>query len=142
MLGGLLGDGALSTSRSGHGARYRFRHGAKQVAYADWKASLFANLHCARSTNAKGAVFYDLQPLPELAEVRQAVYLGGKKVLSEDYLKQLTPLSLALWYMDDGCYTERAKGMQERTRDGSGRIEILRRSARTEQPSTARRLPR
>ncbi|MBO0692801.1 MAG: recombinase RecA [Acidimicrobiaceae bacterium] len=124
VLGGLLGDGALSPTRGGHGARYRFGHGAKQVAYADWKGSLFANLSTSRSVNDKGAVFYDLQPLPELGELRQAVYLDTKKVLSEDYLKQLTPLSLAIWYMDEGSYSERAKGRQARAVDGSGRIEI------------------
>ena len=97
-----MGDGALSPTRSGNGARFRWGHGAKQAAYGDWKASLFANLTVSRSTNAKGAVFHDVQPLPELAELREAVYVGGKKVLSEDYLKQLTPLSLAVWYMDDG----------------------------------------
>jgi recombination protein RecA len=52
------------------------------------------------------------------------VYLGGKKVLSDDYLKQLTPLSLAIWYTDDGTFSNRSKGLQERTRDGSGRSEI------------------
>ncbi len=124
ILGGLMGDGALSPTRSGHGARYRFGHAAAQTEFADWQASLFANLSCSRSTNAKGAVFYDLHPLAELAELRHATYLCGKKVLSEEYLKALTPLSLAIWYMDDGCYTERAAGLQERTRDRSGRIEI------------------
>ncbi len=44
--------------------------------------------------------------------------------MSDDYLKALTPLSLALWYMDDGSFTLRAKGVQERTKDGSGRSEI------------------
>src|SRR5437660_689010 len=78
----------------------------------------------APSTNAKGAVFYDLTPLPELAETRHAVYVAGKKVLSHDYLKQLTPLSLAIWYMDDGSFSLRAKGLQERTREDSGRSEI------------------
>jgi recombination protein RecA len=124
ILGGLMGDGALSSTRSGFGARYRFGHGHKQVDYADWKASLLANLASSRSIRADGAVFYDFHPLAELAELRKATYVGGKKTLSEEYLKQLTPLSLAIWYMDDGCYTERAKGLQERTRDGSGRIEI------------------
>jgi recombination protein RecA len=129
VLGGLMGDGALSRTRSGHGARFRIGHGrgissAAQEAYADWKASLFANVGTSRSTNVEGAVFHDLAPLPELAELRAAVYLDGKKVLSEDYLKQLTPLSLAIWLMDDGCYTERAAGRQERTRSGSGRLEI------------------
>jgi recombination protein RecA len=124
LLGGLMGDSALSPTRSGHGARLRFGHGARQVAYADWKASLFANIGVSRSTNAKGAVFFDLQPLPELAELRQAVYMGGKKVFGHDYLKRLTPLSLAIWYMDDGSFSLRAKGVQERTRDGSGRSDI------------------
>ncbi|MGH9061750.1 MAG: intein-containing recombinase RecA, partial [Acidimicrobiales bacterium] len=110
--------------RSGHGARYRFGHGVTQADYADWKASHFANLTSSRATNAKGAVFHDIQPLPELAGVRQAMYIGDRKVLSDDYLKQLTPLSLAIWYMDDGSYSNRSKGLQERTRDGSGRIEI------------------
>jgi ABC-type microcin C transport system permease subunit YejB len=43
------------------------------------------------------------------------LYLAGKKVVSDDYLKQLTPLSLAVWYMDDGGFTLRAKGLQEVT---------------------------
>ena len=103
LLGGLMGDGALSSSRSGNGARFRWGHGAKQVAYGDWKASMFANVGVSRSTNSDGAVFHDMQPLTELAELREAVYVGGKKVLSDDYLKRLTPLSLAVWYMDDGC---------------------------------------
>src|SRR5438270_1209935 len=59
ILGGLMGDLALSPTRSGHGARYRFGHGARQAGYCDWKASLFANLGQSRPTNEKGAVFFD-----------------------------------------------------------------------------------
>jgi recombination protein RecA len=124
LLGGLMGDSALSPTPSGHGARLRWGHGPKQVEYGDWKASLFANVGVSRSTNATGAVFHDVQPMPELAPLREAVYVGGKKVFSDDYLKQLTPLSLAVWYMDDGGFTLRAKGLQERTREGSGRSQI------------------
>jgi recombination protein RecA len=124
VLGGLMGDGALSPTRSSNGSRFRWGHGAKQASYGDWKASLFANVGVSRSTNAKGAVFHDMRPLPELAELREAVYLGGKKVLSDDYLKALTPLSLAIWYMDDGSFAIRSKGLQQRTAGGSGRAEI------------------
>jgi len=137
ILGGLMGDGAVSTVPSGHAARFRFGHGARQVEYADWKASLFANIGTSRSTNAKGAVFHDLPPLIELAELRRAVYLGGKKVLSEDYLKRLTPLALAIWYMDDGTFQERAKGLQQRTKEGSGRSEIC---VQALEPTSRRRL--
>ena len=124
VLGGLMGDGALSPTHSGLASRFRLGHGAKQAAYAEWKASLFGNLNPSRSTHSKGAVFFDLPSLPELAELRAAVYLGSKKVISEEYLKALTPLSLAIWYMDDGCYSERSKGLRSRTAGGSGRIEI------------------
>jgi len=124
LLGGLMGDGALSPTRSGNGARFRWGHGARQAEYGDWKASMFANISVSRSVNAKGAVFHDVQPLPELAELRESVYLGAKKVLSDDYLKRLTPLSLAVWYMDDGSFALRSKGLQARTEGGSGRSEI------------------
>jgi recombination protein RecA len=137
VLGGLMGDGALSPTKSGHGARFRWGHGAKQVDYSDWKASLFGNLSVSRSTNAKGAVFHDVQPLPELAGVRDAVYFGDKKVFSDDYLKQLTPLSLAIWYMDDGGFTLRSKGLQARTEGGSGRSEFC---VEAMEPTTRQRL--
>ncbi|HTC68173.1 MAG TPA: LAGLIDADG family homing endonuclease [Acidothermaceae bacterium] len=126
VLGSLMGDGNLSPNRRDRsGVRFRLGHGPKQVAYLDWKVSLFGNIECSRRTNATGAVFADFTPLPELEELRQAVYFGdGKKHLSDEYLKALTPLALAIWYMDDGCFTVRSKGVQERTQGGSGRIEI------------------
>src|ERR1019366_5935848 len=99
-------------------------HGRKQVAYADWKASLFSNLETSRFIRKDGVVTFDFQPLPELAEMRRSMYVGKKKVLDDDYLKRLTPLSLALWYMDDANFTVRSKGLQARTEGGSGRVEI------------------
>jgi recombination protein RecA len=126
ILGSLMGDGNLSPNRRGRsGTRFRMGHGAKQAAYLDWKVSLLENIPCARTTNAKGSVFADFTPLPELSELHDAVYFGdGQKHLTWDYLKSLTPLALAVWYMDDGCFTLRSKGVQERTAGGTGRIEI------------------
>ncbi len=126
ILGALMGDGNLSPNPHGRsGTRFRMGHGAKQAAYLDWKVSLLGNIGCTLSSNAKDAVFADLTPLPELAELREAVYFGdGKKHLSWEYLKSLTPFALAVWYMDDGCFTVRSKGVQERTKGGTGRIEI------------------
>jgi recombination protein RecA len=126
ILGSLMGDGNLSPNRRGRsGTRFRMGHGARQADYLDWKVSLLGNIECARSTNAKGAVFADFRPLPELADLHDAVYFGdGRKHLSWDYLKALTPLALATWYADDGSFTLRSKGVQERTLGGTGRIEI------------------
>jgi recombination protein RecA len=126
ILGALMGDGSLSPNLRGRsGTRFRMGHGAAQAEYLDWKVSLLGNIGCARTSSAKGAVFADLSPLPELAELREAVYFGdGKKHLSWEYLKALTPLALAVWYMDDGCCTLGSKGVQERTQGGTGRAEI------------------
>jgi recombination protein RecA len=126
ILGSLMGDGNLSPNRRGRsGTRFRMGHGARQAAYLDWKASLLGNIAYARTVNAKGAVFADFTPLPELRELHEAVYFGdGKKHLSWEYLKSLTPLALAVWYMDDGGFTVRSKGVQERTTGGTGRVEI------------------
>jgi recombination protein RecA len=126
ILGSLMGDGSLSPNRRGRsGTRFRMGHASAQTAYLDWKVSMLGNIGCSRTTNARGAVFADFTPLPELAELHEAVYFGdGKKHLSWDYLKALTPLALAVWYADDGSFTVRSKGVQERTAGGSGRIEI------------------
>ena len=126
VLGSLMGDGALSPNqRDRSGVRFRLGHGAQQVDYLDWKVSLLSNISHSRRTDTRGSAFVDFTPLPELDELRRAVYLGdGKKHLSWDYLKALTPLALAVWYMDDGCFSLRSKGLQERTAGGSGRIEI------------------
>jgi recombination protein RecA len=126
ILGALMGDGNLSPNQRGRsGTRFRMGHGVRQTAYLDWKVSLLENIPHARTVNPKGAVFADFTPLPELAELREIVYFGdGKKHLTWEYLKNLTPLALAVWYMDDGCLTVRSKGVQERTRGGTGRIEV------------------
>lgn len=106
LRGSLMGDGCLSRRhRRDPGfapSRFRMGHGAAQAAYLDWKCALFGNIPMSRTTDERGAVFADSTPLFELRDLRDAVYGDGKKNFSWDYLKQLTPLSLAIWYMDDG----------------------------------------
>jgi len=126
VLGSLMGGGSLSPDRRGRpGTRFRMGHGTAQAAYLEWKVSLLGNIGCARAVNSRGAVFADFTPLPELAEVHEAVYFGdGKKHLSWDYLKGLTPFALAVWYMDGGGFTVGSKGPRRGTQGGAGRIEI------------------
>ena len=137
LRGTLMGDGALSSTRSGLGARFRYGHCAKQAPYADWKASLFSNLGHTRHLRADGVVTYDFQPLPELAALRQGVYAAKKKVFDDDYLKHLTPLSIALWYMDDADFTVRSKGAQARTAGLTGRATLR---VEAMEPATRERL--
>jgi recombination protein RecA len=126
VLGGVMGDGHLAPNTRGRsGVRFRMGHGAKQVDYLDWKASIFGNIGQTRSVRPTGSVHVDLTPLPELGELREVMYWGdGKKHLTDDVIKLLTPLALAIWYMDAGGFALRSKGLQERTAGGSGRIEF------------------
>jgi recombination protein RecA len=126
VLGSLLGDGDLSPNRRDRdGVRLRLGHGAAQKEYLDWKVSLLGNIPCSRTQNDKGAVFADFTPLPELAELQRTVYMGdGKRTITEEYLKALTPLALAIWFMDAGSFTLRSKGAQKRTAGGSGRVQF------------------
>jgi recombination protein RecA len=123
VLGGLMGDGAVSPKRdhsngTGMKSRFRFGHGRKQDEYALWKASLLAGVPTTISPHSKGGLMVETSPLAELDALREAVYVGGKKVFSWDYLKELTPFALAVWYMDDGSFAVRRK-------DGSaGRSDI------------------
>jgi len=126
VLGGLMGDAHLAPNLRGrHGVCFRMGHGERQVDYLDWKASLFGNIGQSRNVNAKGAAFVDLSPLPELGELREVVYWGDrKKHLTDDFLKSLSPFALAIWFMDNGSFTERSLALQQRTAGGSGRVEF------------------
>ena len=126
VLGSLLGDGNLSPNRRDrNGVRFRLGHGARQSDYLDWKVSLLGNVPVSRREDGRGAVFADFRPLPELGELQRTVYMvPGKKTITDEYLKALTPLALAIWFMDDGTFTLRSKGLQERTVGGSGRVQF------------------
>jgi recombination protein RecA len=123
VLGGLMGDGSVSPKRehangAGIKSRFRFGHGPKQDDYAMWKAGLLEGVPLSISPHSKGGLMVETTPMAELDVLREAVYVGGKKVFSWDYLKELTPLALAIWYLDDGSFATRRK-------DGSaGRSDI------------------
>jgi len=86
---------------------------------------MFENIGVSTTRNSRGGLSYDASPLPELAELRRVLYLGdGKKTITWDYLKAPTPLALAVWFMDDGSFTLRSKGVQKRTQGGSGRVQF------------------
>jgi len=134
--GALMGNGNLSkTKRSDlidSGIRFRMGHGSAQAAYLDWKCSLLSNVPMSRTTREDGSVHADLTPLVELSDLRREVYAEDKKKsLSWDYLKQLTPFSLAIWYMDEGHLDIRDEAKT------SARIQIC---VQTMSPDTRERL--
>jgi recombination protein RecA len=126
VLGSLLSDGNLVPDGRAHtGVQFQLSHSEKLGAYLDWKVSLLGNLEVTRRTNKRGELLADFAPLPELGELQRAVCLvPGKKVLSDDYLKALTPFALAVWFMDVGCFTPRSRELQAPTSSGGGCLEF------------------
>lgn len=116
VVGSLMGDGHLSSQGNARNdVRFSMGYGCEQVEYLRWKTDLLGNLKHSVNHHEHGAHGVDFAPLPELAELQRAVYLGdGKKFFSEEYLKALTPLALAIWYMDNGSFSS----------GGGGHIEI------------------
>ena len=121
VLGSLMGDGNLSPNRrdrSGCGSALATARAGRLSRLEGRAARQHPALPAGR---LRGAVFADFTPLPELDELRRAVYLGdGKKHLSWDYLKALTPLALAVWYMDDGCFTCAPRACRSAPRAAAG----------------------
>jgi recombination protein RecA len=118
VRGSVMGIGALSRSRQA-GARLRIGHGPNQDEYARWKAGLFANVPHSLSRHADGGLMFETPPLEELSPMRAEVCRGSCKYLSQAFIEALTPLSLAIWYMDDGT-------LAIRSRDGrAGRSDVV-----------------
>ncbi|MHB1769519.1 MAG: recombinase RecA [Minisyncoccota bacterium] len=119
IRGSLMGDGNLSPTRvkTSMGVRFRLGHSLKQKAYLEWKVQFFENIKHTLYADTK-SIKFDMTPLPELYGMRASMYKNGKKVLSPDFLSALTPLSLAIWYQDDGHLDIRNKAGDK------GRIDI------------------
>jgi len=103
VRGSLLGDGNLSQTihKKSFGIRFRLGHGLKQERYLKWKAGLFENIP-STIYSTKNSIKFDLTPLPELYPLKKEIYKNKYKFFSADFISNLTPMSLAIWYMDDG----------------------------------------
>ncbi len=126
VVGGVMGD-AHPAPHGGDGLGVALRPGGgpEGAEYLDWKASLFANIPQSRHVGSQGSAHVRLAPLPELDVLGEVMHWGdGKTHLTDDVIKALTPLSLAIWYMDNGTFVPRSTGIRERTAGGSGRAEV------------------
>jgi hypothetical protein len=108
IAGSLMGD-AKRTSPTSVG----FGHGNNQKAFLMWKYSELADISSVDSL--KGYPYKDKRSGYEgvkwcfytkanswIEAVVSDFYIGGAKDITADVLARLTPLSLAVWYMDDG----------------------------------------
>lgn len=115
-LGSLLGDASLPPSNQRKTSFVlSFTHGEKQKAYLDWKRNEFQNFviqehyYCNTRPFRGNLPTYQFSTIshPYLAELRALCYSTGQKTVTMDWLDQISPLSLAVWYMDDGSINKR-----------------------------------
>ena len=107
IVGSLLGDGAMRCKTN---ALLEINHCFEQKDYVDWKyqqlAALVRTPPKPRNGNGSRIAYrFTTLSLPQLTPYYQAFYGRGRKVVPE---VMLTPLSLAVWFMDDGCKSHRA----------------------------------
>lgn len=112
LLGTLLGDGIMELN--GNYPRFRVDHSIKQKEYVKWKYDIFQNLtlsgikYCFQKLDSRTGKRYShckfsTISIPLLEKFYQMFYVDGKKQVPKNILNLLIdPLSLAVWYMDDG----------------------------------------
>jgi len=113
IYGSLLGDGSIKKN-----GVFRIGHGEKQINYCKWKQSFFSNLITSQYFNSKGGWNFEIGRCAENNELRRELYGKKERLLTTKFLDKLTPLSIAIWYMDDACLS----GSHQKW--GYGKIEI------------------
>lgn len=107
VVGSLLGDGSMRCKAN---ALLEINHSLAQRDYVDWKYEHLINLvgtppKARRGNGLRVAYRFTTLSRPELTPFYRAFYELGRKSVPEI---QLTPLTLAVWLMDDGSVSRSA----------------------------------
>ena len=107
LIGSLLGDAHITVR-----GQIQFEQSIHQKEYLLWKHQELLSISYKNVSFVKRfdrryqheTVSYRFWTRQYFISWRQKYYLKNKKIIPRDI--QLTPLSLAIWYMDDGCYSD------------------------------------
>jgi hypothetical protein len=110
ILGSVLGDGSLKIPEGYRNARFSFRHSKKSSDYFYWKVNELKEIssdHCVWEQLNSGSysddmLRYQSRALEELTQVYELVHRHRKFTIRRKWLNQLSPLSLCVWWLDDG----------------------------------------
>jgi len=110
IIGKLLGDGHLETQTNGKTYRLKIEHSIKQKEYVNWTydelKSLASNKPKERTIKFNGKeyekIWFNSISTPSLRFYGHQFYVNSKKVVPINIHRWLTPLCMAVWYMDDG----------------------------------------
>ena len=107
LVGCLVGDAYLTKL-----GKIQIEQSEKQREYIDWKYQELASISYSqpkkvvrfeKSDNrvTKSLRFWTRQ---YFRSWRDKFYCGNRKIFPKDLMNLIAPLSIAVWYMDDGCY--------------------------------------
>ena len=105
LVGKILGDGSLMPTLTGKSYRLQVEHQLKQEEYVAWTADIFKDwvISGLRYSERNRSVRFRTISHPEITMMRKLFYLGKRKIIPKNIRKLLThPLSIAVWFMDDG----------------------------------------
>ncbi len=126
VIGSLLGDGAM---RCKVNALLEVNHCLEQKFYVDWKYQHLANLVLTPPKSRKGngkriAYRFTTRSLPELTDFYCWFYPNKIKVIPSNLV--LDPLSLAVWFMDDGSKSYKALYLNTQQFDNESQLRLVR----------------
>lgn len=110
LVGTLLGDGSLGYR--GNNCRLHIKHSLRQLSLVEYKRMVFediVSMKIRKFVQAVGEKDYDFAEFvtlthPEFTNYHNWFYSKVKKSIPNNISKILTsPLSLAVWFMDDGA---------------------------------------
>lgn len=111
LVGGLLGDSWIGFQSGTTLPCGSFTHKLEHKEYVEYKYNLLKRRCSCIITTAKydkrsnkkyQQVCCRIASSKKLIPIYEAFYPDGKKVIPEELINKLTPLGIAIWYMDDG----------------------------------------
>jgi len=105
IIGSLLGDGYLRIVPGRKNAFLEVNHSFLQKEYVDWKYSILKDITVSAPKKrvidkVRVAYRFYTRQHPEITELYKMFYKNGVKIIPDNL--NITPLSLAVWFMDDG----------------------------------------
>ena len=105
IIGTILGDGYLRIIPRRKNAFLEVNHSANQKDYVDWKYSILRSIVKSKPELRNGngnriACRFYTRCHSEITDLFRYFYKDGKKIIPDDLA--IDPMSLAVWYMDDG----------------------------------------
>jgi len=106
LVGLLLGDGHLETQDDGRTYRLKVEHGIQQSDYVLWLYTEFSNWVRQKPFRKKRGVTesigFTTYSHGSFRFYGHQFYLNRKKIIPKLIYRLLTPIGIAIWFMDDG----------------------------------------